>query len=148
MESQRAGSREAGRPPAGVARWEAGEARHPVPGTAQLPGLLRTVGLEVALDVEGERRPLPPAADLTVYRVVQEALTNTIRHANAGTATVTLTYETGAVTVRVDDDGDGSRAPRGHGLTGMAERVAAVGGLLTTGNGPTGGFRVTARLPA
>ncbi len=124
------------------------EPRHPLPGTAQLPALLRTTGLPVTLDVKGERRPLPPAADLTVYRVVQEALTNTIRHAEATTAAVTLTYEEGAVTVRVDDDGRGSLAPRGHGLTGMAERVAAVGGRLTTGNGPTGGFRVTARLPA
>ncbi|WP_327582084.1 histidine kinase [Nonomuraea sp. NBC_00507] len=124
------------------------DGRHPMPGSAQLPALLRTAGLPVHLDVEGEQRPLPPAADLTVYRVVQEALTNTIRHAGATTAAVTLTYETGAVTVRVDDDGNGSNAPRGHGLTGMAERVAAVGGLLTTGNAPTGGFRVTARLPA
>ncbi|MFI7701321.1 sensor histidine kinase [Nonomuraea sp. NPDC049480] len=123
------------------------EPRRPSPGCAQLPGLLRTAGLPVTLGVEGERRPLPPAADLTVYRVVQEALTNSIRHANATTATVTLAYETGAVTVRVDDDGQGSQAPRGHGLTGMAERVAAVGGRLTTGNAPDGGFRVTARLP-
>ena len=125
-----------------------GEARDPLPGSARLPGLLSTAGLPVTLDVEGEHRPLPPAADLTVYRVVQEALTNTMRHANATTAVVTLTYETGAVTVRVDDDGTGSPAPRGHGLTGMAERVAAVGGELTTGNTATGGFRVTARLPA
>ncbi|MGW3341866.1 sensor histidine kinase [Nonomuraea rubra] len=142
----------------------------PQPGSAQLPRLLRDAGLPVTLDVEGERRPLPPAADLTVYRVVQEALTNTLRHAGATAARVTLTYEAGAVTVRVDDDGrgddgargddvrgdDGARggdgrggqAPRGHGLTGMAERVAAVGGRLTTGNAPQGGFRVTARLPA
>ncbi|MEO3792291.1 sensor histidine kinase [Nonomuraea sp. B10E15] len=127
---------------------EARGPREPLPGSAELPRLLRTAGLPVTLDVEGERRPLPPAADLTVYRVVQEALTNTMRHANATTATVTLRYERGAVTVRVDDDGDGSRAPRGHGLTGMAERVAAVGGLLTTGDGPAGGFRVTAWLPA
>ncbi|MEV4177386.1 sensor histidine kinase [Nonomuraea sp. NPDC049709] len=120
----------------------------PQPGSAQLPRLLETAGLPVRLDVEGERRPLPPAADLTVYRVVQEALTNTMRHADATAATVTLTYESGAVTVRVDDDGKGARAPRGHGLTGMAERVAAVGGRLTTANVPGGGFRVTARLPA
>ncbi|WP_342776299.1 sensor histidine kinase, partial [Nonomuraea terrae] len=124
------------------------EGRDPLPGVARLPALLRTAGLPVTLDVQGEHRDLPPAADLTVYRVVQEALTNTMRHAGATTAAVTLTYEKGAVTVRVDDDGRGSRAPRGHGLTGMAERVAAVGGLLTTGNGPSRGFRVTARLPA
>ncbi|TDD22952.1 sensor histidine kinase [Nonomuraea diastatica] len=127
---------------------EARSPRQPLPGSAQLPRLVRTAGLPVTLDIEGERRPLPPAADLTVYRVVQEALTNTMRHANATSATVTLTYERGGVTVQVDDDGGGSRAPRGHGLTGMAERVAVVGGRLTTGDGPTGGFRVTARLPA
>ncbi|MFB9199882.1 sensor histidine kinase [Nonomuraea spiralis] len=125
-----------------------GEPRSPSPGCAQLPGLLGAAGLPVTLDVEGEPRTLPPAADLTVYRVVQEALTNTIRHAAATRARVTLTYETGAVTVRVDDDGKGSRAPRGHGLTGMAERVAAAGGRLDTGDGPGGGFRVAARLPA
>ncbi|PZG18307.1 sensor histidine kinase, partial [Nonomuraea aridisoli] len=115
------------------------EPRDPLPGITRLPALLRTAGLPVTLDVQGDRRDLPPAADLTVYRVVQEALTNTMRHAGATTAAVTLTYEEGVVTVRVDDDGRGSRAPRGHGLTGMAERVAAVGGLLTTGNAPSAG---------
>ncbi|MEV4568822.1 histidine kinase [Nonomuraea sp. NPDC049419] len=157
----------------------------PQPGSAQLPRLLETAGLPVSFDVEGERRPLPPAADLTVYRVVQEALTNTMRHAGAGAATVRLTYEPGAVTVQVEDDGrgipseDAACGPpgqdgpadgpgdgpgdgpddgpgdgpgdgpvrRGHGLTGMAERVAALGGRLATGNAPGGGFRVTARLP-
>ncbi|SEH03345.1 Histidine kinase [Nonomuraea solani] len=230
------------------------EPRAPLPGAARLPRLLNTTGLPVTLDVQGEHRPLPPATDLTVYRVVQEALTNTMRHANATMATVTLTYEPGAVTVRVDDDGNGGgetvdghrdengdrpqsqrrhhpqpqpqfqpgpqaqpesppqpqsqpppqpecqpplqlqpgyqpqsqpqsqprsqpqsqsqsqhqhqsqSQPRsrhrggvngddgqvsrgGHGLIGMAERVAAVGGHLTIGNTPTGGFRVTARLP-
>ncbi|NJP97940.1 hypothetical protein HCN51_52430 [Nonomuraea sp. FMUSA5-5] len=120
----------------------------PQPGSAQLPRLIENAALPVTLDVEGERRSLPAAADLTVYRVVQEALTNTMRHAGATRASVTLTYEVGAVTVRVDDDGRGGRAPHGHGLTGMAERVAAVGGRLSTGEAPGGGFRVTARLPA
>ncbi|AQZ64154.1 hypothetical protein BKM31_24210 [[Actinomadura] parvosata subsp. kistnae] len=120
----------------------------PQPGSAQLPRLIENAALPVTLDVEGERRTLPAAADLTVYRVVQEALTNTMRHAGATRASVTLTYEVGAVTVRVDDDGRGGRAPHGHGLTGMAERVAAVGGRLATGEAPGGGFRVTARLPA
>ncbi|MFD1537058.1 sensor histidine kinase, partial [Nonomuraea guangzhouensis] len=124
------------------------DSRHPPPGSAQLPELLKTAGLPVTLEVSGERRPLPPAVDLTVYRVVQEALTNTMRHAGATGATVTLRYETGAVTVQVDDDGTGSRAPRGNGLTGMAERVAAAGGRFTTGDGPEGGFRIAAWLPA
>jgi signal transduction histidine kinase len=122
--------------------------REPPPGTAQLPALAETAGLPVKLKVTGPPRPLLPVVDLAVYRVVQEALTNTMRHAAATRATVTLTYDDSAVTVRVDDDGVGSRAPRGHGLTGMAERVAAAGGRLTTGAGPTGGFRVDAWLPA
>ena len=129
----------------------AAEGTAPQPGAAQLPRLLETAGIPVGLDVEGERRPLPPAADLAVYRVVQETLTNTMRHADAAAATVTLTYEPDAVTVRVEDDGRGADPGepdrRGHGITGMAERVAALGGLLTTGNAPGGGFRVTARLP-
>ncbi|MEU8245587.1 sensor histidine kinase [Nonomuraea sp. NPDC048916] len=127
------------------------DSRQPLPGTGRLPGLLDGAGLPVGLSVVGDRRPLPPAVDLVVYRVVQEALTNTIRHAAATKAVVTLTYEPDAVTVQVDDDGGGD-APHGHlyghGLTGMAERVAAVGGRLTTGDGPSNGFRVVARLPA
>jgi signal transduction histidine kinase len=125
-----------------------GASRRPLPGAARLAELVATAGLPVRLEVEGERRELPPAVDLAVYRVVQEALTNTLRHAAAGRVDVTLTYGRQAVTVRVDDDGTGSRAPRGHGLTGMAERVAAAGGRLTTGDGPSGGFRVDAWLPA
>ncbi|NRQ38173.1 HAD-IC family P-type ATPase [Nonomuraea sp. NN258] len=133
------------------------DARRPLPGVGRLPALLENAGLPVALHVAGPPRPLPPAADLTVYRVVQEALTNTLRHAGATRSEVTLTYEAEGVTVRIDDDGHGlavhhpgenGHAPGGHGLTGMAERVAAVGGRLTTGDGPHGGFRVTAWLPA
>lgn len=157
--------------PPGESRQDEGSGESaplPLPGTARLPELLRTAGLPVTFEVEGRPRELSSAVDLTVYRVVQEALTNTMRHAGATTAAVTLTYEEGAVTVRVDDDGRGSdptdehapqngpqhqprtghQAPYGHGLTGMAERVTAAGGSLIAGNGPDGGFRVTARLPA
>ncbi|MEV0585530.1 histidine kinase [Nonomuraea sp. NPDC050310] len=119
----------------------------PLPGSGELPDLLATATLPVSLDVRGEPRPLPPAVDLTVYRVVQEALTNTMRHAAATSASVRLDYADGSVTVQVDDDGAGGHSPPGHGLTGMAERVNAVGGRLSTGTRPGGGFRVTARLP-
>lgn len=123
------------------------DALRPLPGSADLPELLEKATLPVTLDLTGDPRPLPPAVDLTVYRVVQEALTNTMRHAGAATASVRLGYENEAVLVRIDDDGAGSHAPRGHGLTGMAERVAAVGGRLTLGNRPDGGFQVVAWLP-
>ncbi|MFI6706642.1 sensor histidine kinase [Nonomuraea sp. NPDC050478] len=127
--------------------------RHPLPGSAQLPALARTAGLPVTLETTGEPRLLPPAVDLAVYRVVQEALTNTIRHAGATRATVTLAYEEAGVRVRVDDDGTGPSGTLGldaggHGLRGMAERVEAAGGRLTTGAGPAGGFRVAAWMPA
>ncbi|MEU4578510.1 histidine kinase [Nonomuraea sp. NPDC023979] len=142
----------------------AGE-RQPQPGAAQLPALAGSAGLPVTLEVAGARRDLPPVVDLAVYRIVQEALTNTLRHAAATRAAVTLTYEPDAVRVRVEDDGAGAGAApaspgpepeqahargqaQGHGLTGMAERVAAAGGRLSTGDGPAGGFRVDAWLPA
>src|SRR5690606_2123883 len=79
--------------------------RHPLPGTAQLPDLIRTAGLPVTLTTSGDPRPLPPAVDLTVYRVVQEALTNTIRHADATHATVTLTYEEKGIRIHIHDNG-------------------------------------------
>jgi signal transduction histidine kinase len=127
---------------------------------------VRGIGLPVDLEVVGTPYPLAPGVDLTAFRIVQEALTNTIRHARASSAAVTLTYEPGYVTVRVADSGErrngsapssnGGAAARlspplagpGLGLAGIAERVASCGGSLTVG--PTGdnGFAVTARLPA
>ncbi|GII75237.1 hypothetical protein Sru01_02190 [Sphaerisporangium rufum] len=120
----------------------------PQPGSAELPELLATATVPVAFETTGARRPLPPAVDLTVYRVVQEALTNTMRHAAASRVTVALDYAADAVEVRIDDDGRGGDAPWGHGLTGMAERVGAAGGEFSVGERPGGGFRVAARLPA
>jgi signal transduction histidine kinase len=114
----------------------------------------------------GTPGPLAPGVDLTAYRIVQEALTNTIRHAHADRAAVTLSYEPGYVTVSVADTGpprdgpppggNGSAAVKpgsplagsGLGLAGIAERVASCGGNLTVGPTPAGGFTVTARLPA
>jgi signal transduction histidine kinase len=120
-------------------------------GAARLPALIkeaRAAGLPAGLTVTGEPVELPAAVDHAVYRIVQEALTNTRKHAAGARASVRLTYEPQAVEVEVLDDGlatDGG-AP-GFGLGGMAERVALCGGRLTTGPRPEGGFRVHARIP-
>jgi signal transduction histidine kinase len=126
--------------------------RAPAPGLAGVDGLVRTAsgaGLKVDLAVSGAARPLPGAVDLTAYRIVQESLTNVVRHAGASAATVAIRYEPDAVVVEVDDDGRGPNgaAPGGFGLMGMRERAAAVGGTFHAGPGPGGGFRVSARLP-
>jgi signal transduction histidine kinase len=129
----------------------------PVPGLADLEGLLGEVakaGLAVRLQVEGTPSPLPAGVDLSAYRIVQEALTNVVKHAGPAQAQVTIGYRDRDVTVEVTDDGRGAAAPTGdgrarvgHGLIGMRERVAVFGGDLQTGPRPGGGFRVAARLP-
>ena len=166
-------------------------------GLDRLPALCDAVtaaGAPVTVEVEGEQRPLPPAVDQAAYRILQESLTNVLRHAGqAAKATVSLRYEPAALAIRVTDDGgqatdngghgtddgghgtdeggpgsgeggpgtdgggppdpgrpagDGAQPARGgHGLTGMAERAAAVGGKVTAGLRPEGGFEVAARLP-
>jgi signal transduction histidine kinase len=118
---------------------------------------VRNIGLKVDHEVIGTPVPLTPGVDLTAYRIVQEALTNTIRHSQAASARVTVRYEAGYVTVRVTDSGHRDRAApasgpfgqggAGLGLAGIAERVASCGGNLTLGPVP-GGFLVEARLPA
>jgi signal transduction histidine kinase len=129
---------------------EAGPPRAPAPGLAGLGALVRMAsgaGVEVDVAVDGARRPLPGAVDLTAYRIVQESLTNVVRHANASAATVRVRYEPDAVELLVSDDGRGGNGRSGYGLVGMRERTAAVGGTLIAGPGPEGGFRVRARLP-
>jgi signal transduction histidine kinase len=144
--------------------------RGPLPGLYQLEelvGMARRAGVRVELAVSGAARPLPPAVDLTAYRIVQESLTNVLRHARATSATVRVRYQPDAVEVEVDDDGQGSGRPppgaaglptaapvaapgtgaSGHGLAVMAERAQAVGGQLEAGPRPARGFRVHARLP-
>lgn len=137
-------------------------------------GQVRQTGIAVDLSVEGSPSKLPPGVDLAAYRIVQEALTNTVKHSGACEAAVTVRYEPGFVTVSVTDggngavaitvdgkasrarspvtarDGDGPRLAEsgGFGLAGIAERVASCGGKLTVGPGDAGGFAVTARLPA
>lgn len=122
-------------------------------GLDRLPALVeraQSSGLPTHLTVRGQVRPLPPDVDQTAYRVVQEALTNATRHAVDATASVEITYGHGSLTVRVEDDGAGTRqAPvPGYGLIGMRERVTALGGRLSAEPGATRGFTVCAELPS
>jgi signal transduction histidine kinase len=125
----------------------------PQPSLAVLDGLLdqvRAAGLVVDVDVVGSSRELPAAIELSAYRIVQEALTNTLRHGEARHATVRLSYETVDLELEVVDDGscpESTTNGAGHGLVGMRERVATFGGELEAGPAPGGGFRVSARLP-
>jgi signal transduction histidine kinase len=136
--------------------------RSHAPPPAEQPGLddlerlatrVRQAGLDVDLRIEGEPVPLPAGVDLTAYRVVQEALTNALKHAGAEAATVSLSYEPNVLVLAIEDDGDGLGPERlgtlggGHGLVGMEERVALYGGLLQAGPRDAGGFAVRARLP-
>jgi signal transduction histidine kinase len=123
----------------------------PQPGLADVPRLvdqLRRGGLAVTLDVVGPVRPLPPGVDLAAYRVIQEALTNVVKHARATTVDVRILHTTEDVRLVVRDDGKqaAARPERGRGLAGMRERCALYGGELTVDAGP-GGRRVEARLP-
>jgi signal transduction histidine kinase len=123
----------------------------PQPGTAELDELIAQMGaagLPVRLDVQGAPRPLPPGIELAGYRIIQEALTNALKHAGAASATVSLRYGAQALEIEVVDDGHGGSVNgRGHGLIGMRERAALYGGELDAGTAPHGGFRVRARLP-
>ncbi len=138
----------------------------PAPALSRLPTLLasfRRAGLEVSVHQEGTAGPLAPGVDLTAYRIVQEALTNVTKHAGTGEARVRLVWARDHVTLTVADDGQGTRTapaastwprvlktpdgPPGYGLIGMRERATAVGGLLSAGPRPEGGFLVSVRLP-
>jgi signal transduction histidine kinase len=127
----------------------------PQPGLAQLAQLAaqsRAAGLDVRVHVEGRPAPLPDALELSAYRIIQEALTNTLKHAGATRAEVTVRYAEDGVELIVTDDGAGETAPSalpgaGRGLVGMRERVALFHGRLDAGPLPGGGFRVVAQLP-
>jgi signal transduction histidine kinase len=126
------------------------EIEGPQPGTDQLEDLIASVPARVRLSIEGPQRELPRGLALAVFRIVQEALTNTIKHAGPdASADVRLSYRNTALEVEVSDDGRGmaSQDATGHGLIGMRERVAMFGGTLTAGPRPAGGFRVRALLP-
>jgi signal transduction histidine kinase len=115
----------------------------------QLAGELADRGLAVTLRSEGEPREVPAGVELTAYRVVQEALTNVVKHAGEARAEVRLRYAADALEIAVRDDGRGpdGDAGAGHGLAGMRERVAMVGGTLRTGPRAAGGYEVVASLP-
>ncbi|MEV4510144.1 sensor histidine kinase [Dactylosporangium sp. NPDC049525] len=133
----------------------AGEAapRAPAPGLDRLDGLTADAGLPVRTAIDGEPRRLPAEIDRAAYRIIQEALTNVRRHAGPGaTAGITIEYLPQTLVIRIDDDGGARQpadpAPPGNGITGMRERAAALGGSLTAGPAPGGGWRVDASLPA
>ncbi|WP_407554241.1 sensor histidine kinase [Streptomyces sp. Pv4-95] len=129
--------------------------RAPAPGLDRLPELTEQAtgaGLDVSVRTEGRRVALPPGADLAAFRIVQEALTNIVRHSGSRTARVRLGYAPSELEIRVDDDGPATSeaaepAGGGNGLVGMRERAAALGGTVEAGPRPDGGFRVVARIP-
>ncbi|TQS45731.1 sensor histidine kinase [Cryptosporangium phraense] len=124
--------------------------RVPTAGLARLDALTERIaasGTPVSSTITGTRRPLPPAVDLVAYRVVQEALTNVLRHAGPATATVAVDYRADAVRIEVTDTGVGGPVAEGHGISGMRERVESVGGTFSA-RGVPGGFQVAAELPA
>jgi signal transduction histidine kinase len=137
----------------GVLRTSPGSAdRAPQPTLDEVDVLLkpaRDAGLQASLNVIGEPRRLSAAVDLSAYRIVQEAITNVLKHANASRVEVTVDYQAEAVALTVSDNGSGmvSNHSTGHGLIGMRERVALFGGDLTTGSSSLGGFTVRATLP-
>lgn len=131
---------------------EDGDETAPTPGLGQLDVLVDGAarsGVPTRVEVTGPARDLPPEVDLAAYRIIQESLTNTIRHAGPARATICLRYQPDRLEVQVSDDGHGpaTAAPGGFGLVGMRERASTVGGTLQTGAGPGGGFQVAARLP-
>jgi signal transduction histidine kinase len=124
----------------------------PQPGLDSLDALVERVGragLPVRLQVEGDAVPLPRAVDLSAYRIVQEGLTNSLKHANASRADVTVRYGSHDVELEVRDDGVGTTKTDGlgHGLVGVRERVKIYGGEMNAGTAPDGGFVLSARLP-
>jgi signal transduction histidine kinase len=142
------------RRPLGVLRQEAEPSGSlaPSPGLAEVDALAADVaraGARVEVRIEGSRPALPLGLDLSAYRIVQEALTNVVRHAGPAAARVRICYALDTVDIEVTDDGRGAGTGRadGHGIAGMRERAALYGGSLDAGPLPEGGFRVAARLP-
>jgi signal transduction histidine kinase len=141
----------------GILRPDEGEADlAPSPSLGQLDGLVRRAndaGLRVSLDVRGEPRPVPIGLDLASYRIIQEGLTNALKHAGPVAAHVSVIWGPDSLELCVADEGPGPRAGRrrpgdgGHGLIGMRERVRLYSGELEAGPRPGGGFRIRARLP-
>jgi signal transduction histidine kinase len=140
----------------GLLRSDAGRAPQPDLGAVdELVASVRGAGLAVEVRTTGPARPVDGVVGVTAYRIVQESLTNVLRHADARRACVDLAFDADALVIRVADDGRGPRAARpgatngggGQGIVGMRERVTVLGGRLETGPAPDGGFTVEARLP-
>jgi signal transduction histidine kinase len=124
----------------------------PQPGLGRLDALcasVRRAGLPVDLHIEGDPHPLPPAIDLSAYRIVQEGLTNALKHSGASRADVTVRYDARDLRIEVRDDGRGASGDDGlgHGLVGIGERVKLYGGEMAAGTANGGGFVLTTRLP-
>ena len=137
---------------------EPADPTRPVPGLARLDALaagVRAAGLPVTVTVTGQARELPAVTDLAAFRIIQEALTNSVRHAGPATAAVSVRYGAADLDIEISDTGQrdspatGPNGPNGtgHGLRGMRERAAAAGGTIEIGPRPSGGFRVAARFP-
>jgi signal transduction histidine kinase len=141
----------------GMLRSDEAEERMPQPGLARLDEVVarvREAGIDVQVVIEGEPRALSAGMDVSAFRIVQEALTNTVRHSRSSRARVLLRWEPTVLEIQVADDGVGAQAgsaPRedggGHGLVGIRERVALFGGVLATGRSDLGGYLLSARLP-
>jgi signal transduction histidine kinase len=137
----------------GMLRGDASDPLTPQPGLTDVPtlvGQLREAGLPVELHVEGELLELPVGIELSAYRIVQEALTNALKHAGEASATVNIRHGLDSLELEIVDDGAGTPAlvaSGGHGLVGMRERVALYGGRLDAGRRPGGGFAVRVLLP-
>ena len=116
-------------------------------GIGRLADAATQAGIHTRVTVSGRWRPLPADVDLAAYRIVQESLTNILRHSNAESASVLLGYENDVLRIAVEDDGRGGPLGHGFGILGMRERAAAVGGEVEAGPVPGGGFRVLATLP-
>jgi signal transduction histidine kinase len=121
------------------------------PGLADIDRLAATArdaGVQVEVDWHGSREPLPADIDLSAFRIIQEAVTNVVRHARTGHCQVAIDQQDGQLSIEVTDSGRGSSvAGTGYGITGMRERAALLGGDFSAGPRPDGGFRVAARLP-
>jgi signal transduction histidine kinase len=140
----------------GMLRADDGDRRAPTPGLDQieeLAALARDGGLDVKVEMASPRRELPGTTDHAAYRILQESITNAIRHAGPARVVVSVTYGPGHLELLVADDGHGPRdagrgaGDAGRGIVGMGERAALLGGELTAGPRPGGGFQVRARLP-
>jgi signal transduction histidine kinase len=134
-----------------VAAW-LGRVRRRQPRLDALPSLIddvRAAGPEVRLHVQGTAVDLPPSLDLSAYRILQEGVTNALKHADARHVDVAVTYDARQVTLEVRDDGRGPAATDGlgHGLVGIRERVKIYGGEMSAGTAETGGFVLRAKLP-